>query len=348
MDGVENCLICGQTMNMGFVSIHNPMRELYIWIPFMGLHYMEHGSFSYDGTTNSGRIDIELLKEILAHYDTEHYTVETNNDDDDDGLRDEHEEHFGMQANDPDTDGNQLVDGAQVAEQLIQTISQLPEDCVSFDIAYGLVNCPVCGMAINMGMVTVKNPNSSDSYSFPIPGLHFLAHGRFAYGMQLYPSDPGEVDAVQLAQVLDVLTWAPHTQPRPREHRLNLSNYPNPFNAGTQIEFTLARNGAVALRIYNVQGQLVRTLLDETTAAGHHLIRWDGRDDDSLGWPGRPGCAGGQRRVLLPAGAWRDGEGREDVVGEVKVTCSWGNFEIRESLKRKNRSLIIVLRVEKV
>jgi hypothetical protein len=97
--------------------------------------------------------------------------------------------------------------------------------------------------------------------------------------MQLYPSDPGEVDAVQLAQVLDVLTWAPHGQPRPREHRLNLSNYPNPFNAGTQIEFTLARNGAVALRIYNVQGQLVRTLLDETTAAGHHLIRWDGRDD---------------------------------------------------------------------
>lgn len=56
-------------------------------------------------------------------------------------------------------------------------------------------------------------------------------------------------------------------------------NYPNPFNARTQIEFVLPENEAVDIQIFNIQGQLVRTLVDRQMMAGRHQITWDGRDN---------------------------------------------------------------------
>lgn len=56
-------------------------------------------------------------------------------------------------------------------------------------------------------------------------------------------------------------------------------NYPNPFNPGTIIRFQLPSHGRVSLTIYNISGQLVRTLLDSSVSAGAHAVAWDGRDD---------------------------------------------------------------------
>ncbi len=53
--------------------------------------------------------------------------------------------------------------------------------------------------------------------------------------------------------------------------------WPNPFNPQTTVEFTNSRSGAVAVGIYNVQGQLVRTLVQDQMAAGSHSVVWDGR-----------------------------------------------------------------------
>ncbi|MBK8164579.1 MAG: hypothetical protein IPK64_01305 [bacterium] len=58
-------------------------------------------------------------------------------------------------------------------------------------------------------------------------------------------------------------------------------NVPNPFNPSTRIAFTLPRDGAASLAVYDLRGRLVRTLLDATTlAAGDHAVTWDGRADD--------------------------------------------------------------------
>jgi hypothetical protein len=54
---------------------------------------------------------------------------------------------------------------------------------------------------------------------------------------------------------------------------------PNPFNPATNIQFSLPAEGMVTLRIYNLQGQLVRDLLHEQRAAGIHTVSWDGRND---------------------------------------------------------------------
>lgn len=56
-------------------------------------------------------------------------------------------------------------------------------------------------------------------------------------------------------------------------------NYPNPFNPNTTIRYALPSKQAVALRIYNTAGQLVRTLVDEQQDAGFKHVEWDGRND---------------------------------------------------------------------
>ncbi|MDO9172776.1 MAG: FlgD immunoglobulin-like domain containing protein, partial [bacterium] len=55
--------------------------------------------------------------------------------------------------------------------------------------------------------------------------------------------------------------------------------HPNPFNPQTQIQYELAREGAVRLEIYDLQGTLVRTLVEGSRAAGRHDETWDGRDN---------------------------------------------------------------------
>jgi hypothetical protein len=65
---------------------------------------------------------------------------------------------------------------------------------------------------------------------------------------------------------------------RPRVTRL-CQNVPNPFNPRTTIRFDLAAKTKVELRVFNVAGRLVRTLVDATLPAERHEIVWDGKDD---------------------------------------------------------------------
>jgi len=57
-------------------------------------------------------------------------------------------------------------------------------------------------------------------------------------------------------------------------------NYPNPFNPVTTIRYSIPPpGGRVSIRIYNVRGELVRTLVDETVTAGSYAIPWEGEDN---------------------------------------------------------------------
>ncbi len=56
------------------------------------------------------------------------------------------------------------------------------------------------------------------------------------------------------------------------------ANFPNPFNPSTTIKYQLAEDALVSVKIYNVRGQLVRSLVDDFQPAGFYDIRWDGHD----------------------------------------------------------------------
>ena len=53
-------------------------------------------------------------------------------------------------------------------------------------------------------------------------------------------------------------------------------NYPNPFNPLTNIRYQIPGNGSVLIRIYNLQGQLVKELVNREQRAGTHTVSWDG------------------------------------------------------------------------
>ncbi len=55
-------------------------------------------------------------------------------------------------------------------------------------------------------------------------------------------------------------------------------NYPNPFNPETTIEFALPNRSLVTIRIFNLVGSEIRTLLEKEIPPGYHKITWDGKD----------------------------------------------------------------------
>lgn len=56
-------------------------------------------------------------------------------------------------------------------------------------------------------------------------------------------------------------------------------NYPNPFNATTTIQYQLPHEGQIRLTIYNLNGQVVKTLYNGRQKVGTHRITWNGEDD---------------------------------------------------------------------
>jgi hypothetical protein len=55
--------------------------------------------------------------------------------------------------------------------------------------------------------------------------------------------------------------------------------YPNPFNPSTVISYELPGKSMITLKVFNVSGQVVKTLVDGVMEKGRHRIEWDGTND---------------------------------------------------------------------
>ena len=89
------------------------------------------------------------------------------------------------------------------------------------------------------------------------------------------PSQDGDDDLDKAAVETTVQSSIP-------ENYALLQNHPNPFNPSTTIRFDLPEAGDVTLAIYNMRGQLVKTLHSGQLAAGRHSAVWDGTDSQAL------------------------------------------------------------------
>ncbi|MCR4437668.1 MAG: SdrD B-like domain-containing protein [bacterium] len=75
------------------------------------------------------------------------------------------------------------------------------------------------------------------------------------------------------------------TVPRVPERFELEQNFPNPFNPETKIGFRVPAEGRVQVKVYNLMGRLVRTLVDGAMTSGRHEVLWDGTDDYGVVMP---------------------------------------------------------------
>ena len=81
-----------------------------------------------------------------------------------------------------------------------------------------------------------------------------------------------------LADITEV-TGSSIEDPAERELAFLAQNAPNPFKGNTMIEFGLPREQRIALRVFDIEGRMLRTLERGLLPAGNYRIAWDGRDD---------------------------------------------------------------------
>ena len=200
MRGQIQCPACGDWVNMGYVHIVNPMRNLEIELPYMALHFMENGYFSYGSNEAFTRVDIDTLKRILFPYNPDH-RIPIENDLDGDGISNVYEDSLwmGYSAETEDYDNNGIIDGPQIAEELIRLFPKLKEtndgihSYVKFKPTWGTENCQICGSIHNMGTVEITNPENNRKYEVPFLALHAMAHGSFAYNGEVHPDTTADV-----------------------------------------------------------------------------------------------------------------------------------------------------------
>ena len=61
-----------------------------------------------------------------------------------------------------------------------------------------------------------------------------------------------------------------------------IQNYPNPFNPETAINFYLVKNSNVKIKIFNINGEVVKNLSDSNYSQGDHKVLWDGKNNNNM------------------------------------------------------------------
>ncbi|MBR9977259.1 MAG: T9SS type A sorting domain-containing protein [Bacteroidetes bacterium] len=91
-----------------------------------------------------------------------------------------------------------------------------------------------------------------------------------------------EDENVELTFTAVTGTTSASTAPLANELRLS-QNYPNPFalntNSSTVISYRTPESGMTTLKVYNLLGREVRTLVNEVRPAGRTMVTWNGRDN---------------------------------------------------------------------
>ena len=241
--GLETCAICGKSdIVMIKWEAVNPQKAISVQFTEMGMHYLEHGSFSYhslSGWSGKGRIDVPALLNVLdlrLPYDPNDHQLPVACDADSDLLANKEETAIGYQVFDPDQNRNEIPDGVELARRCCEVVKALPsyplggpppgiKEPYKMEHALdGLERCYICGQRIHMGGWEIINPNLNLKYPDPndpmekkfLPdlSLHYMGHGSFdCYG----DIHKGRVEIDRLLRVLELRF--PYD---PNEHQLPL------------------------------------------------------------------------------------------------------------------------------
>ena len=126
---------------------------------------------------------------------------------------------------------------------------------------------------------TDLNDTVPTCYSSPVGGI--VPTGTITLALRLnYSSTSDWIDIGGIGIVVSPITISiqpPQISDEISDELLLRQNYPNPFNPNTTIEYQLKKAGYVELKIYNVKGQLVDTLVKDKQNTGNYSVIWDAK-----------------------------------------------------------------------
>jgi hypothetical protein len=110
--------------------------------------------------------------------------------------------------------------------------------------------------------------------------LFFLDDNSYGSSIQGYGENLGGTEMYAALKIKFEGVGAPNNTITPVASLLG-QNYPNPFNPNTNIAYSLVNDGDVTIEVFNVKGQLVKTLVDGHKTAGDYTVAWNGKDESN-------------------------------------------------------------------
>lgn len=126
------------------------------------------------------------------------------------------------------------------------------------------------------GTYTLDATTGTRVVYFPVDLMYWYTPDKVAAPVQARTS------ALEEILIFFGYTPQPGTGVTPANIPFVVNNYPNPFNPLTKIEYSVPKAGKVSIKIYNMKGELVKTLVDESKTAGElYTATWNGTDNSN-------------------------------------------------------------------
>jgi len=190
--------------------------------------------------------------------------------------------------NDPKTEDNNMLIGVYLtnADQVSMVAVGLGIDNESLRYLGWRENR---GLEFTSMVAPIENENESTLF-IAVSGLQDVNSSEVKLGEIVFATDGVEEAAnpelpLKFGEIMDSngrikLLKGVDFKKTPAYRDFLASNYPNPFNPTTTIEYSISKDSWVNLSIYNVNGQLVRTLVNEYQKSNKYKVVWDGKNNN--------------------------------------------------------------------
>ncbi len=157
----------------------------------------------------------------------------------------------------------------------LQWTTESESDILGFNVYRSENDNIANALRVNSRLIEGTNTSIQQSYSFSDREIE--ANTRYYYWLE-----SAEIsNSNNFYGPVNVLTETNEDDVNPTivEGLTGINNvYPNPFSPNTEIAYKVREISNVKISIYNLKGQLVRSLVNENKASGSHVVGWDGKD----------------------------------------------------------------------
>ncbi len=183
-------------------------------------------------------------------------------------------------------DSLQVTDSSLSGLRMYQEIEDSARSTVTYVIAASdnSLSTPIAPGVYNGALTlyfTAKSLDTNISTESLIPSADSIS--LLATGSGLYYAPQTRHGTIAIGFATDV---TPEDEPPEKPQSFEVApNFPNPFNGGTKFRVYLPRTSPVEVRVFNILGQLVRTIHSGEMSLGWQTLGWDGQDSHGLAAP---------------------------------------------------------------